>query len=302
MRELEEGLRILAAAGQADAARLAEMHGAQRRFEEICDDIIALEATDSPGPHAPGVGLWLDMVRCSGEVVGPSQELQTWREIGDAVGHSQYELGSPRGLEINFIPEAVGTLPKLLRQLGLAAKPKVGDVVAAALREITKPPKWTVRQTGLDRSIERYWEVWRLDRRLRAALGSEKAPEPRLVLTRQEIRFYGEARRVADYPPTEMALLRVLAARSGSPIPTEEIIKRGKLRTDVINLKYAVSRLEKILEELYLAACRRRGESPAPGEVPDFIIAGRGRGGPGTGTYKLNLDLGQVRVDLAGPP
>jgi hypothetical protein len=122
------------------------------------------------------------MVRCSQEVVGPSQELQTWRKGGDAVGQSQYELGSPWALKSNFIPEAVGTLPKLLRQLGLAAKQKVGDAVAAALREIRKPPKGTVRRTGLDRSIERYWEVWRQLHQALVRLSGERIPaHPRVL-------------------------------------------------------------------------------------------------------------------------
>jgi hypothetical protein len=279
VRELEEGLGTLARAGQAGAARLAEMHGASRQFAETCNAMIdAPEFTDPSVPLVSGHWELRDMVEFSQEVVGPSPELQLWRELGGAVGRSQYEHGANAAMDRDFIPEKVSALPDLLRQLGGAAKRRVIDAVGVAVRKIRKPATRNSLDACWERITGRYVEVCRLDGRLRAALRNEKAPEPLLVLTEHEIRFFGVSRPLNRCSPTPMALLWVLARAPGRPMSRTEIIARGRLQTNEDNLKFTVGRLERILKELYLAARRRRGGSQAPGKVPDFIIGTRGRG------------------------
>jgi hypothetical protein len=117
------------------------------------------------------------------------------------------------------------------------------------------------------------------------------------VLDKDDVRFFGERRAVADFGKAQVGILWVLAERANQDVPRKTIIaEAGCLRDDEYNLKVSISRLRTdVLTPLAEAACARSNRPPPARHADGYIICARG--GPYTyGPYRLALDPALVRV------
>jgi hypothetical protein len=297
--ELNDALRLLALEEQLSAVMLVELHRAIDEFARISRELPDRDdPIDPENLTAPGYWPWRDMQGFAAKVVGPSEDLRLWAQLGAAVGMGQYVLGADPGPE-DYVPECVGKIGPLMRKLAGSGQAILRKEVEAAVKGVKKPPEKQSIDACLRRSRERFREVCRLDERLRAGLRNRPPEEPLLVLDADSVTFLGERRPLTDYPQAEMACLWVLAENAGREVRRETIIWEGGIQTNEDNLKYTVTRLRKILKDL---ASGQHHESDDPRRSKDsFIPTGRRAPRHERGSYKLAIAPGRVRISGSPP-
>jgi hypothetical protein len=218
----------------------------------------------------------------SGRVVGPSEELQLWAQVGAAVGKCQYDLNADSILDVDFVPPEADAIPQLMRKLGASGRALLLGTINSTVRGLKAPPAKRSIRAIVDRTEGRYLAMCELDERLRAALQNLPPPETLLTLDKRSLTFFGEKRPLSDYPQAEMACLWVLAENAGNAVSRKRIIEQGKIQTDSYNLKWTVHRLRRILRDLATVACSRRGVAQPPGMKDGFIPRGGAQPLPGS--------------------
>ena len=300
IEELEEALRVLALAEQLRPAMQVELHRALDKFEAICRELPDWpEPIDADDWTGPGYREWRDMVKFSGRVVGPSEDLDLWAQLGAAVGKCQHSLAAEPAADMDHVPAEVKTITELMGKLDLSGQAALLKEATATARKLALPARRKSIDGCLERAEGRFLEVSHLDDRLRAALQNRPATEPWLVLHRDTITLLGEQRPLAECGKAEAATLWVLAENAGTAVSRKTIIREGKLQTDELNLKFTVSRLRKVLLDLVQKSCRRRGCDDPPGSQDGFIPRGKKGTFYNTGPYTLALPPGRVKI--AGP-
>jgi hypothetical protein len=276
---------------------LVELHRALDKFEAICRDLPDWpEPLDADDWLGPGYRVWRDMVKFSGRVVGPSEDLGLWAQVGAAVGNSQYSLAADPAADADYVPDAVDAIPKLMRRLAASGQAVLLKEVTAAAGALKVPTKRKSIKGYLDRAEQRFLEVSHLDDRLRAALQNRPPTEPWLLVSRDSITLFGEQCSVAECGKAELAALWVLAENAGTAVPRKTIIREGKIQTNDFGLKFTVSRLRKVLRGLVQKSCRRRGCDDLPGSKDGFIPRGKKGTTYDTGPYTLALPPGRVKI------
>ena len=93
LRELREALHILASLPQVRGDVLEKLLKTMTRLEGTFGELAeSPEMADPETSWAPGHFEWQYVVEVSARCDWPSEELRLWRELGEAVGRSQYLL------------------------------------------------------------------------------------------------------------------------------------------------------------------------------------------------------------------
>jgi hypothetical protein len=309
IEEFRDALDLLAFHEDVRAAALVELHRATDAFTSIYLPLgEQLEPSppdeeEKPDPTAPGLGrapaypAWCRMTAFAAKVVGPSNVLQRWRELGASVGRGLYKLRGSATL-----PPASprpGELASIAGKLEYEGSPPLDELVML-LSEIDR---WAVAEDG---SIcwaseeECYQWLSQLDMELQAALRLDP-PEPVLILDSHHITFLGIRRELADYRhlKNEIACLWVLALWPGRRIMRKDLILEAGIKVDELDLKFVISRLRsKVLRPLAKEHSQQFNCAPPPEFEHGFILGKRERYG---GPYCLDLDPALVRVSTTRP-
>jgi hypothetical protein len=304
-RELKKALRALASGEQVRGAVLDELLDTLTRLEGTFRELA--ESPEMVDPEAPcwtGYSEWQHVVDLSARCVGPSEELQLWRKLGEAVGRSQYRLWVDPELDRDFVPAEVGAIPAILRGLRRVARKALVQEIRQTIKEVNEPAKRRTFEGRWSRVQARYAALSELDGRLRSALRERAAPEWLVALTEKTIGLLGVSRPLKDFPESRMACLRVLAEHGCKPVEREVIIEEGGIETDPYNLRWIVHRLDEDLKQWGREICKARG-CDEPECVKSGFITGlretryakHGTGGP----YRLAVDRSRVRVDGPRP-
>jgi hypothetical protein len=309
IEELRDALELLALHEDVRAAALVELHRASDAFTSIYLPLgehrePSPDDEEKPDPTAPGLGRapaypeWCRMIAFAARVVGPSNVLQRWRELGARVGCGLYKLRGSATLP-SASPRP-GELASIAGKFECEGNPPLGELVML-LSEIDR---WAAAEDG---SIcwasedECYLWLSQLDLELQAALRQDP-PEPVLILDSHHITFLGIRRELADYRhlKSEIACLWVLALRAGAWVTRTDLITRAGIQTDEINLKFVMSHLRtKVLKPLAEEHYQDTNCDPPP-ELERVFILGE-RGGLHGGPYRLDLDPALVRVSAPRP-
>jgi hypothetical protein len=309
IEELNEALGVLALHEQARAAALVELHRATDAFAAACGALAALpepcepEEGEDPDPRGLGVGRapayaeWRHMLAFSQKVVGPSEDLQRWRDFGAIVGQCLHGLRFSPETKAPPVSPGPGGLPTLAEKLSRGwSLPLVP--VATIVGEITDAlaesgPGWEIWLTLPDR----YLRLSRLEMELRWGLQRQQPPEPVLRLDKDTITFFGITRPLDSYPRMrrELACLWELALRAGMWMRRTDLIRQAGIGTDEVNLKTVISHLRtEILKPLAKQHFDQSNSDP-PKEFEYGFLQGR-RGGSLGGPYRLDLNPGLVQV------
>jgi hypothetical protein len=300
VRELKKALRALASGGQVRGDAPTELLEALTRLEGTFRALVkSPEMFDPDAPDWTGYSEWQHMVNLWARCDWPSKELRPWRELGEAVGRSQYLLEEGPVLDGDFVPAEVGAIPTILQGLrGLATEGLVQEA-EETVREVNEPAKRRVRKRLRSRARARYAALSRLDRCLRSALREQAAPERLVTLTEETITLLSETRPLKDFPEGEMACLRVLMKHGCKPVEREVIRREGGIRRDILGLKFLVHDLNKRLKQWGREICEARGCDEPECVKSGFVkglratrYAKHGTGGP----YQLALDRSRVLV------